>query len=221
MMNEFSEALADSARVTISYETVKRICDVLIAAVLLVLSAPLLLVLAALIKLDSKGPVFFRQTRPGRSGEWFEIVKLRTMIEDSEESDFTWPPEVVSTNSALDLKFHPDSDPRVTRLGRLLRAFSLDELPNLLNVLKGEMSMVGPRPLDPRFIPLLGDAGEFWLSLQPGVTSLSKIRGRDTLSLKEAVQLEKKYSETRSLWVDLLILIETFPRVVLRMGSPR
>lgn len=221
MMNEFSEALADSARVTLSYETAKRLSDVVIAAVLLVLSSPLILVLAALIKLDSAGPVFFRQRRLGRSGEWFEIVKLRTMIVGAEESDFTWPPDVASRESALDLKFHPDADPRVTRLGRLLRAFSLDELPNLLNVLKGEMSMVGPRPLDPKFIPLLGEAGEFWLSLQPGVTSLSKIRGRDTLCLREAVQLERAYSESRSLWFDLLILIETLPRVVLRRGSPR
>ena len=146
----------------------KRICDLMLAGVGLLLSWPLLLVLAVLIKLDSRGPVFFRQERIGKDGQPFQLFKFRTMVDNA---------------CSLGPRLTQKRDPRVTRIGQILRWLKLDELPQLMNVLKGEMSLVGPRPEDPHFVRLYTPEQRAVLTVRPGIVGPSQILGRDELDL--------------------------------------
>jgi len=173
-----------------------------------------LAVLAALIKLDSPGPVFFRQTRVGKGGQRFGIFKFRTMVADAEARKA----ELLDQNEAGGL-FKIADDPRITRVGRILRKTSLDELPQLLNVLRGEMSLVGPRPLPERDYERLEDWHRKRYLVLPGMTGLWQVSGRSELDFDELVRLDFLYLERWSIFLDLSILLKTIPAVIRARGA--
>jgi lipopolysaccharide/colanic/teichoic acid biosynthesis glycosyltransferase len=174
---------------------VSRVLDILLASLLLALSSPLLAVAALAIRLESPGPVFYRQRRVGRHGQPFELWKLRTMVPGAE-----------SMGAGI---YVLEGDPRITRSGRLLRRFSLDELPNLINVLKGDMAMVGPRPTVQEQVDRYTERQRRRLEVKPGITGWAQINGRTSLPWPERIELDVWYVEHRSLRLDLRILTRT------------
>jgi len=195
---------------------VKRALDLAAAAFLALITLPLMAVLAVAIKLDSRGPVFFRQERILDSRRTFRIWKLRTMVADAEERKPGLAHLNVHTQHGGDGKmFKIENDPRITRVGRLLRKHSLDELPQLINVLVGEMSLVGPRPLIPEEHRYVTEWRRRRLELKPGVTGLWQVNGRSNVAFEEMVELDYRYVTNWSPWLDLTLLLRTFS-VVLR-----
>ena len=196
---------------------VKQMIDLLGALFLLIVSGIPLLVIALLIKITSPGPVLFRQQRSGLNGKPFTIYKFRTMVSNAEQVKH----ELASMNEMTGPVFKVTNDPRVTRLGKLLRKFSLDEFPQLLNVLRGEMSLVGPRPLPVDETKQFNDlAHRRRLSVKPGLTCLWQISGRSNLTdFKEWVRLDLQYIDNWSIWLDLSILIRTIPVVLFGSGA--
>ncbi|HET6529088.1 MAG TPA: sugar transferase [Actinoplanes sp.] len=184
---------------------IKSVFDVSVAAVLLVLLAPLFLGIALWIKVGSRGRVFFRQVRVGRGGEIFSMYKFRTMHVDAEHRLHTMREQ----NESSGVLFKIRADPRVTRAGRRLRRHSLDELPQLINVLLGEMSLVGPRPPLPAEVDQYPDDMRRRLVVKPGMTGLWQVSGRSDLSWEDAIRLDLRYVENWSLSVDLVILMRT------------
>ena len=172
-----------------------RALDVVLATVLLVVTSPVLALAEIAIRLESRGPVFYRQLRVGRDGERFELWKLRTMVPGAE-----------SIGAGL---YVLEGDPRITRTGRLLRRFSLDELPNLINVLKGDMAIVGPRPTVQEQVDRYTDRQRRRLEVKPGITGWAQINGRTSLLWPERIELDVWYVEHRSLALDLRILAKT------------
>jgi lipopolysaccharide/colanic/teichoic acid biosynthesis glycosyltransferase len=172
-----------------------RALDVLVASLALLAAAPVLALAAILIKLESRGPVFYRQRRVGRGGEPFELWKLRTMVPGAE-----------SMGAGI---YVVEGDPRITRTGRLLRRLSLDELPNLVNVLRGEMAIVGPRPTVQEQVDRYTDRQRRRLEVKPGITGWAQVNGRTSLPWPERIELDVWYVEHRSLWLDLRILAKT------------
>lgn len=177
-----------------------RVADVLIAGVVLALLSPLMALIAILIRLDSRGPVIYRQIRVGRGESTFMLYKLRTMRPGSD-------PVGIGTLVERD-------DPRVTRIGRFLRRFSLDEVPNLVNVLRGEMRIVGPRPTIPSQVELFSDRQRRRHDVRPGMTGWAQVNGRVGLSWGERIELDIWYVDHRSLCLDLKILATTLWRVI-------
>jgi exopolysaccharide biosynthesis polyprenyl glycosylphosphotransferase len=190
---------------------IKRALDIVVSAVMLPLLMPLFLVLAILIRVDSPGPVLFRQQRVGRNGRTFQMVKFRTMIPKAEDQQGS----LFALNEGAGMLFKIKDDPRVTRIGRVLRKYSLDELPQFWNVLVGEMSLVGPRPPLPR--EALGYEGAVHrrLYIKPGLTGMWQINGRSDLNWEDSVRLDLYYVENWSLVGDLVIMWRTL-RVLLR-----
>jgi lipopolysaccharide/colanic/teichoic acid biosynthesis glycosyltransferase len=172
-----------------------RALDVALSATLLVVTSPLLALAALAIRLESRGPVFYRQLRVGRGGEPFELWKLRTMVPGAE-----------SMGAGL---YVLEGDPRITRAGRLLRRFSLDELPNLINVLKGDMAIVGPRPTVQEQVERYTDRQRRRLEVKPGITGWAQVNGRTSLLWPERIELDVWYVENRSFRLDLRILLKT------------
>jgi lipopolysaccharide/colanic/teichoic acid biosynthesis glycosyltransferase len=172
-----------------------RILDILIASALLVLAAPLLGLAALAIKLESRGPVFYRQRRVGKGGQPFELWKLRTMVPGAE-----------TMGAGI---YVLEGDPRITRSGRLLRRFSLDELPNLVNVLRGELAIVGPRPTVQEQVDRYTERQRRRLEVKPGITGWAQINGRTSLPWPERIELDVWYVEHRSLRLDIEILART------------
>jgi exopolysaccharide biosynthesis polyprenyl glycosylphosphotransferase len=195
---------------------VKRVFDLLLASAGLILTSPIWLVSAITIKITSKGPILFRQKRIGRHGEPFTLYKFRTMVNDAESR----PVALEARRERADPLFKLKDDPRRTGVGRLLRRWSIDELPQLLNVVNGTMSMVGPRPMPATF-----DASyyEDWhlerLEVPPGITGLWQVSGRSDLSFNDCVRLDLFYIENWSVTYDLYILIKTIPAVIFRKGA--
>jgi exopolysaccharide biosynthesis polyprenyl glycosylphosphotransferase len=189
--------------------------DRVAAAVGLVLLAPMFVVLAVAIQLDSRGPVFFRQTRVGRDGRCFAMVKFRTMVVGAERLQG----DLVRRNEADGVLFKLRADPRVTRVGRVLRRFSLDELPQLWNVLRGQMSIVGPRPSLPAEVALYDQHVGRRLLVKPGITGLWQVSGRSDLSWEQAVRLDLFYVDHWSPTMDLLIVLKTFSAIVKGWGA--
>jgi len=169
--------------------------DLFVASLALALAAPLLALAAILIKLESRGPVFYRQRRVGRGGEPFELWKLRTMVPGAE-----------SMGAGI---YVVEGDPRITRTGRVLRRFSLDELPNLINVLRGEMAIVGPRPTVQEQVDRYTDRQRRRLEVKPGITGWAQVNGRTSLPWPERIELDVWYVEHRSLRLDIKILART------------
>jgi lipopolysaccharide/colanic/teichoic acid biosynthesis glycosyltransferase len=189
------------------YPALKSAADVLIAAIGAVLLAPLFLVIAAAIKLDSPGPVIFCQKRVGLNGKVFVMYKFRTMAEDSDVK----LAELHKQNMMTGHMFKIKDDPRITRVGKVLRKTSLDEFPQLFNVLKGDMSLVGPRP------PLVWEFSRYegWhsmrLAVKPGMTGLWQISGRNSIQFSEMVMLDFRYIRERSFLFDLKLILRTLP----------
>jgi exopolysaccharide biosynthesis polyprenyl glycosylphosphotransferase len=194
---------------------VKGCTDWLISVVGLLLIAPLLLLIAAAIKIDSRGPVFFRQRRVGQDGEEFRVFKFRTMFVDAEDR----LNELRHLNEGDGLLFKMRNDPRVTPVGRLLRRYSLDELPQLLNVLTGEMSLVGPRPPLPSEVALYDGDVARRLLVKPGITGLWQVSGRSDLSWEDGIRLDLYYVENWSLTTDLAIMWKTLGAVARARGA--
>lgn len=193
----------------------KRLLDLLIAALSLLVTAPLLAGVAVAIKLDSPGPVIFRQTRIGQGGQPFRIFKFRTMVAHAE----ALLPQLVDLDQLAQPAFKLRADPRVTRVGRFLRRWSLDELPQLLNVLRGEMSMVGPRPEEAAVVERYSDDQRRRLAVKPGVTGPMQVNGRGDLPFDQRLALELDYIERYALRRDLAILLRTLPAVVQGKGA--
>jgi exopolysaccharide biosynthesis polyprenyl glycosylphosphotransferase len=196
-----------------SSRLLKRSIDLVGSAILLVLTAPLQLAIAVAVKLDTPGPVFFRQVRIGRCGKRFRLAKFRTMAIDAEERRAA----LLATSKDSDWLL-VDEDPRITRVGHFLRVSSLDELPQLWNVLKGEMSLVGPRPIIEDEDRRLEGWRRSRIDLTPGVTGLWQVLGRTNISFEEMVKLDYLYVTNWSLWTDLRLVLRTLPAVLLRKG---
>jgi exopolysaccharide biosynthesis polyprenyl glycosylphosphotransferase len=194
---------------------VKRSFDVFGATLLLLLLSPLLAAIALAVKLTSRGPVLYRSARPGMGGAAFACLKFRTMREDAEHTQA----ELEELNEMDGALFKIRDDPRLTPVGRLLRRFSLDELPQLVNVVRGEMSLVGPRPLPLRDFERLEEWHKKRYLVLPGITGLWQVSGRAELDFDELVQLDFLYLERWSVALDLVILLKTVPAVLLRRGA--
>jgi len=189
----------------------KRVVDIILSIIALAILFPLFVVVAALIGLDSKGPVFFKGVRIGRHGKPFVPYKFRTMVADAEKIS-----KIVST---------PDDDPRITRVGRLIRRFNLDELPQLINVLKGEMSIVGPRPEVPQYVEMFTEEEKAILTVRPGITDWATVWIKDKGKIfagsedpekvymetvrPEKLRLQLEYVRNRSVWIDFRIMLRT------------
>jgi lipopolysaccharide/colanic/teichoic acid biosynthesis glycosyltransferase len=176
---------------------------------------PVLAVLALAIKLGGRGPVLFRQTRVGKNGEAFSLYKFRTMIVDAEQRKA----QLIALNESDGVLFKMRKDPRVTRVGAFLRRYSLDELPQLINVLIGNMSLVGPRPALPAEAILYADHVRRRLAVRPGITGLWQVNGRSDLPWDEAVRLDVRYVENWSFVLDLQILWKTWSAVISGAGA--
>ena len=194
---------------------VKRSIDVVVAVIALLALVPLVVLIAIAVRLDSRGPVFFAQTRVGKDRHKFQLYKFRSMCEDAERVRAS----LVHLNEASGPIFKIRRDPRITRIGQLLRKSSLDELPQLINVLKGDMSLVGPRPPLPQEVEQYDDRALARLSVIPGITCLWQINGRSDLSFEQWVDLDLEYIATQSLWLDFVILLRTIPAVLTARGA--
>jgi exopolysaccharide biosynthesis polyprenyl glycosylphosphotransferase len=200
-----------------SAAALKRAFDVVASALGLLVLAPVLAVVAAAIRLDTRGPVFFRQARHGRGGETFEIVKFRTMVDGAEAQRFDLA-ELNEMEGGGPL-FKIKDDPRITRVGGRLRKWSLDELPQLWNVLRGDMSLVGPRPFVVHESEQITGWAERRLETTPGITGLWQVLGRNDIPFEEMVKLDYVYVTNWSLWWDIKILCQTIPVVLARRGA--
>jgi lipopolysaccharide/colanic/teichoic acid biosynthesis glycosyltransferase len=186
---------------------VKRALDISVASAGLVMLAPCLLGIAALIKLDSSGPVLFRQERLGLHGRTFHILKFRSMFRDA-------PLTIDADNTVVNLS----RDGRVTQIGKILRKTSVDELPQLINILRGEMSLVGPRPDLPEALAMYTDSEKKRLEVKPGITGLAQVSGRNRLSAHEKWRLDADYASNSSMTEDLKILAMSAVSVLFREG---
>ena len=197
----------------------KRILDVVVAAILLILSLPLAAAIALAIVLEKRGPVFFAHTRIGKGRRRFRLWKFRSMVVDADamltRHLVAHPDDLAEWREMHKLK----DDPRVTRVGRLLRRSRLDELPQLISVLRGDMSMVGPRPIVEEEISKYGPVFPLYVQVLPGLTGLWQISGRAHTSYRERTELDMKYMRERTIWMDLLVLLKTVRVVIFGRGA--
>jgi exopolysaccharide biosynthesis polyprenyl glycosylphosphotransferase len=198
----------------LSSRVLKRGTDLVFSTIVLILLAPVLLLMALLIKIDSPGPVLFRQRRIGRHGQAFKIVKFRTMVDGAD----AMKPKLLELNEGAEGFFKMADDPRVTRVGRLLRKTYLDELPQLLNVFAGEMSLVGPRPLVADEDQRINGWQRGRLDLVPGITGFWQVLGSSRIPLHEMVKIDYLYATNWSLWLDVKVILRTVPYVLARRG---
>ncbi|HSJ45313.1 MAG TPA: sugar transferase [Euzebyales bacterium] len=197
----------------------KSALDVVIAALALMITLPVILLLALLIRLESPGGALYCQTRVGRRGRHFRCFKLRTMFNDADQRLQTLLRHDASAYDEFASSRKLKDDPRVTRLGRFLRATSLDELPQLWNVLRGDMSIVGPRPLVPDELDHYGDRIHVVLQVKPGLTGIWQVSGRNDLPYPVRVALDADYAMHRTMWSDLRIIARTIPVLLFRKGA--
>jgi len=193
--------------------------DLLIAALALAFFAPLMLILASVIRLGDGGPALYRQARVGRGGRLFYCLKLRTMVMDSSERLELLLKNNADARQEWDRDHKLRNDPRVTKLGVFLRKSSLDELPQLFNVIRGEMSVVGPRPIVPAEITRDGRRFRFYCEVRPGITGLWQVSGRNNVSYRRRVAMDTLYVRSKSFKLELMVLLKTIPAVLLRRGS--
>src|SRR5690348_10863914 len=198
----------------LSSRVLKRMTDLVFSSLVLLALAPFMLLIALLIKIDSKGPVLFRQRRIGRHGQAFKIVKFRTMCDGAD----AMKPKLMELNEGAEGFFKMADDPRVTRVGKLLRKTYLDELPQLLNVFRGEMSLVGPRPLVADEDSRINGWQRGRLDLVPGITGFWQVLGSSRIPLHEMVKIDYLYATNWSLWLDVKVILRTVPYVLARRG---
>jgi len=203
----------------IGYAIAKRLLDLTVGGVVLVISSPLMLILSVITRLDSPGPAFFRQPRVGRGGKVFVFYKYRTMYVDARER---WPELYdysVDPSELQNRHYKYADDPRLTRVGRFLRRTSFDELPNLINVVKGNLSLVGPRPELPEYALLYNRTQQSKFTVKPGATGLAVVEGRNVLSIAEQIEADVEYVRRRSLRLDIEILARTVWVILRRQGA--
>jgi lipopolysaccharide/colanic/teichoic acid biosynthesis glycosyltransferase len=193
----------------------KRLLDIIVSLVLIIILSWLYVILAVLVKLSSPGPALFKPVRAGRGGKPFTMYKFRSMRVGGEKD---WLKRF-DPDKMGDFVFQAEDDPRITAIGRKLRQTSLDELPNLFNVLAGSMSLVGPRPEEPEVVEHYTPEMRRRLDVKPGLTGLAQISGRGELPLKEVIAKDLEYVDRRSFWLDLSILIRTPFTVFSRRGA--
>jgi lipopolysaccharide/colanic/teichoic acid biosynthesis glycosyltransferase len=197
-------------------ETLKRLFDIAVSFVLLLLVSPLLGAIALAVWVEDGGPVFFAQRRVGQFGRHFKMFKIRSMCLDAEQR----LQELLTKNQHKEgVTFKIKDDPRITRVGKWLRKYSFDELPQLYNVLRGDMSLVGPRPPVPREVARYSLADRRRLATKPGITCFWQISGRSEIDFSAQVKLDVSYIETQSFWTDLAILARTVPAVLSGKGA--
>jgi exopolysaccharide biosynthesis polyprenyl glycosylphosphotransferase len=194
---------------------IKRTIDVAIASIALLVLSPVLIISAMLVKLTSKGPLIFKQRRVGLNGRQFMLYKFRSMYSDAEERK----KELEALNEASGPVFKIRHDPRITPVGRSMRKYSIDELPQLWNVLRGDMSLVGPRPPVPEEVTKYERWQRRRLSMKPGITCLWQVSGRSQIGFEEWMQLDLEYIDNWSLKLDAVILLRTMPAVILARGA--
>jgi len=197
------------------YEVSKRLLDILLATVLGIVALPVLAVLSAVIKLTSRGPVLYRQRRLGRHGDPFWCWKFRTMVPDADAILNSRPDLQAEFTKAYKL----DDDPRVTAVGRVLRKLSLDELPQIVNILRGDMSFIGPRPIVPPELEKYGDCAAKFLSVPPGLSGFWQVFGRSDTAYRERIEMDMTYIDHRSLSLDLRLMFLTISAVLSRRGA--
>jgi exopolysaccharide biosynthesis polyprenyl glycosylphosphotransferase len=199
----------------VPYARAKRILDIILSSVGLLVLSPILLLVALLVRLTSRGEIIFKQIRVGEGGRLFTCYKFRSMRVNADKYKST----LEHLNEASGPVFKIKNDPRVTFIGRYLRKLSLDELPQLWNVLRGDMSMVGPRPPVPREVACYGTRELGRLAVKPGLTCLWQINGRSNIAFEHWVELDLLYIDTMTLWDDVKIIAKTIPAVILCRGA--
>lgn len=197
-------------------QVVKRGLDIVVSATALVALAPVFLVTALSIKLEDRGGIFFRQTRVGRRGRTFGMWKFRSMVVNADALKDTL---LAENEMATGVTFKMKRDPRITRVGRFIRKYSVDELPQFWNVLVGDMSLVGPRPAVPREVALYSVDDRQRLLAKPGLTCFWQVGGRSSIDFAGQVQLDVAYIQSESVWLDLKLLFQTVPAVLLGKGA--
>jgi lipopolysaccharide/colanic/teichoic acid biosynthesis glycosyltransferase len=193
----------------------RRMLDTAVAGSALLLLLPLLILTAVAIKLDSKGPIFFRQSRVGRDGRIFCMFKFRSMCSDAE----TLRAEVSGASDREGICFKSRNDPRITRVGRFIRRFSIDELPQILNVLRGEMSIVGPRPALPEEVEAYPARAFGRLAVNPGITGVWQVSGRADIGFEQMIDMDLAYAASRTILLDLVVILKTFRAVLTARGA--
>ena len=194
---------------------VKRVLDIFISSVVLIIISPVMLAIALAIKSDSPGPVLFKQRRVGLKGKGFTLYKFRSMFKDAE----AFRKELERFNEMTAPVFKIKDDPRVTRIGRFIRKFSIDELPQLFNVLKGDMSLVGIRPPLPEEVAEYGERHLRRLTIKPGITGIWQVSGRNEIDFEEWIKLDLHYIDSWSPALDFKLLIKTIPAVIFANGA--
>lgn len=212
--NIYKNEVKDNGK--IMYRFIKRGFDILVSFVALVLLLPVFFILAVLIKLDSKGPVFFLHKRIGKNGKEIKIYKFRTMVQNAEELLKRFTPE---QKKEYEENYKLDNDFRITKIGNILRKTSLDELPQLINILKGDMSIVGPRPLVKDELEKYGENKDKFLSVTPGLTGNWACNGRSNIGYDERIKLELDYIDNCSLMFDIKIILKTAVSVFKKEGA--
>ena len=189
-----------------AYLIAKRITDVLFSGIGLIILSPVLVIVAIAIKLDSKGPIFFKQDRVGKDEELFSMYKFRSMVVNAEELK----KELENQNEMSGPMFKMKKDPRITRVGRFIRKTSIDELPQLVNVIKGDMSLVGPRPSLPKEVEQFEPWMKERLTVQPGITCFWQVMGRNSIPFEEWMKLDVKYVRERNYFLDIKLIFKSF-----------
>jgi lipopolysaccharide/colanic/teichoic acid biosynthesis glycosyltransferase len=195
---------------------IKRLLDVILGSLLLIFFSPLMLVISALIKLPDGGPVFYISDRVGKWGREFRFIKFRTMVAGAENMKGSLIKQSDLKNS---LTFKMKKDPRITFIGRILRKTSMDELPQLWNVVKGDMSLVGPRPPIPSEVAKYTLEQRSRLDVKPGLTCIWQVSGRSNIPFDKQIKLDLQYIDSQSLWLDLVLLLKTIPAVLFGRGA--
>jgi lipopolysaccharide/colanic/teichoic acid biosynthesis glycosyltransferase len=209
----------------VSYEASKRTIDLLVGSLSLLVTALLMAAIALAIKLTSPGPALFKQERVGRAGQRFALIKFRSMVDGNDASPHLEgyrryvAGDLVPRPGSTDEPVYLINDPRITRVGAFLRRTSLDELPNLWNVVKGDMSLVGPRPPLPYEVEMYDDRALQRLEVKPGITGLAQVNGRGTLSFEQVINFDLEYIQRRSLVFDLRIMLRTIPAALSQRGT--
>lgn len=219
-MNDNTQVLQPKHNLSqITYFATKRAFDVISSALALILLSPIFLIIAIAIKIDSKGPAIFKQERIGKDGKLFNLYKFRTMCIGADKKLFELLENDEDARTEYKINKKLKNDPRVTKIGKFLRKTSIDELPQLLNVFKGEMSLVGPRPYLPREKEDMGEGYEEIIKAKPGITGLWQVSGRSNITFDERVDLEVYYSDNQSVILDIKCLLKTVVSVLKREGA--
>jgi len=193
----------------------KRVLDLVLTPVALILLSPVMIIAVLAIKIEDGGPIMFSQMRVGRYGKLFKFYKFRSMCVDAEKKKA----ELINENEMSGVTFKMKRDPRITKVGRIIRKLSIDELPQLLNVIKGDMSLVGPRPPVPKEVEEYTLFDRKRLDIIPGITCLWQISGRSNINFEGQIRLDVAYMDSQSFWGDIKILVKTIPAVLLGKGA--